>query len=117
MLQFIKNNPWKSMTGVVTLVTALTGAGYSVYSTSSDYFNHFATKIYVKEQINDLNMEVLNVTIMRYEDELMTIDFLIETGASSPMDIVTKKNIQRRLQDLKSKRVRLEESSNNEHDD
>lgn len=111
MLQFIKNNPWKSMTGVVTLLTALSTAGYGVYSTSSNYFKQFATKSYVKEQINDLNLEVLNVAIMRYEDELMSIEFLIETDAAKPMDKVTKKNIERRLQDLKAKRVRLEETS------
>jgi len=116
LLQFIKNNPWKSMTGIVSLVTALSGAGYGIYSTSSNYFAHFATKAYVKEQIVDLNMEVLNVAIMRYEDELMSIDFLIETNTAKPMDKVTKKNITRRLQDLKSKRVRLEENSTNEHD-
>jgi len=115
MLQFIKNNPWKSMTGVVTLLTALSSAGYGIYSKSTEYFTHFATKTYVKEQIVDLNLEVLNVAIMRYEDELTSIDFLIETGTAKPMDKVTKKNITRRLQDLKSKRVRLEEISNNEH--
>ncbi len=117
MLQFIKDNPWKSMTGVISLVTALSGAGYGVYSKSSDYFKHFATKSYVKEQINDLNLEVLNVAIMRYEDELMSIEFLIETDVAAPMDKVTKKNIERRLQDLKGKRIRLEENSNDEHID
>ena len=114
MLNYIKENPWKTMTGVVTLITAISSAGYGVYSKSSTYFGEFASKEYVKEQITDLSLEVLGVAIMRYEDELMAIDFLVETSSAKPMDKVNKKNIERRLSDLKEKRSRLEGESHNE---
>ncbi len=107
MLKFIKENPFKTITGIISIITALSAAGYSVYTTSSEYFEQFATRAYVKEQITDLSLEVLNVSIMRYEDELQSIDFLIQLGDAKPTDKANKKNIERRLQDLKERRIRL----------
>ncbi len=115
MLKFIKENPFKTITGIISIITALSGAGYGIYTTSSSYFSQFASKTYVKEQITDLSLEVLGVAIMRYEDEIMVIDFLIESGKAQPIDKATKRNIVRRLQDLKEKRGRLEGGIHDEH--
>lgn len=115
MHKYFKNNQWKTMAGIITIIIALSGAGYSVYSKSSNYFNKFASKVYVKEQITELSLDVVGVAIMRYEDELMGIEFLIETDTAKPMDKVTKKNIERRLKDLKEKRIMLETGKHDDH--
>jgi len=105
MHKVIKDNPKKSISAIVlSVVTALSGAGYGSY----DYITNVASKSYVKEQITVLSLEVLGVAIMKYEDELMGMDFLIETNIAKPMDRVNKKNLERRLRDLKEKRTRLE---------
>jgi len=110
MHKLIKENPKVSISAVVlSVVTALSGGGYSIY----DYSKEIASKSYVKSQITELSLEVVGVAIMRYEDELMTIDFLVETGSAKPMDNVKKKNIERRLQDLKTKRTTLENEYQN----
>ncbi len=107
MHKAIKEKPATVITIITSIITALSGAGYGGYV----YLEEMASKSYVKEQIVDLNLEVIGVAIMRYEDELMSIDFLIETDSAKPMDKVSKKNIERRLQDLKSKRTQLENST------
>jgi len=112
MFEYFKNNPWKTITGIITIITTLSGAGYGAYNKSSVYFDTFASKTYVKEQVTALSLDVVGVAIMRYEDELMAIDFLVETNTAKPMDKVNKKNIERRLIDLKNKRDRLEGEHN-----
>lgn len=117
MFKYIKENPFKAIGGILTIITTLSTGGYGVYSKSSAYFENFATRVYVKEQITDLSLEVLGVAIMRYEDDLMVIDFLIASGKDDAMDRATKENIERRLQDLKNKRVRLENGTHDENPD
>jgi len=108
MFEYFKNNPWKTITGIISVITALSGVGYGAYTTSSDVLDTLASKTYVKEQVTDLSLNIIDINIMRYETELMNIDFLIETGKSKPIDNFNKKNIKRNLRTLRDKRAQFQ---------
>lgn len=94
---------FKKISIILGVVLTLFGATYSVYTFGSTYHTKYATKTELSAQINNVQMEILQVAIMSYEDELMSLNFKISTGQANDLDSATKENIERRLVDLKAK--------------
>jgi hypothetical protein len=70
-----------------------------------------ATKTEVAILLNDQAIELISVSIMRYEDELVGLQFLVESGEATPMDRVKYQNTLNRLNSLKDKLGRLEDTA------
>lgn len=70
-----------------------------------------ATRVEVAQQMNDLAIEIVTVTIMGYEDDLVELTFLVESGEATPMDRVKHQNTINRLTDLREKLSRLEDAA------
>lgn len=101
---------------IVPLVLAVLGAGWSAYTTVTGYLDTLATKVEVEQSEINSSIELVTVTMMSYEDELMGYDFLIETDQATPADRVAKANVKRRINDLKNKLDKLESRSIELHD-
>jgi len=106
--EFIKNNPFKTVTGILAIISALGTGGYQLYSTGTEILDNYATKEDVFDARRGMSLEVMDVAIMTYEDDLMILDFKIEDGVATNTDKADKRNIERRLKDLKQKRSILE---------
>ena len=72
---------------------------------------HLATRVEVAQQMNDLAIEIVTVTIMGYEDDLVELSYLVESGEAPPMDRVKHQNTLNRLNDLRGKLNRLEDAA------
>ena len=70
-----------------------------------------ATRVEVAQQMNDLAIEIVTVTIMGYEDDLVELTFLVESGDATPMDRVKHQNTINRLNALREKLGRLEDAA------
>ena len=70
-----------------------------------------ATKVEVQQSEINSSIELVTVTMMGYEDELMGYEFLVETDQASPADRVARTNVIRRIADLKTKLNNLESRS------
>jgi len=106
----ISINP-KRLAVIIGLIITLSGAAYSVYSEVNDFFGTLATKVEVQQAEINASIELVTVTMMGYEDELIGYDFLVETEQATPADRVAKTNVERRIQGLKDKLDRLETRS------
>lgn len=101
----------KKLAVIVPLVLAILGAGWKTYTTVTGYLDTLATKVEVQQSETNSSIELVTVTMMGYEDELMSYDFLIETDQASPADRVAKANVERRILDLKNRLDKLESRS------
>ena len=101
----------KKLAVIIPLALTVLGAGWSLYSTVTGYVNTLATKVEVEQSEINSSIELVTVTVMGYEDELIGYDFLIETNQATPSVRVAKSNVERRIADLKEKLDRLESRS------
>lgn len=101
----------KKLAVIIPLALTVLGAGWSLYSTVTGYVNTLATKVEVEQSEINSSIELVTVTVMGYEDELIGYDFLIETNQATPSVRVAKANVERRIADLKEKLDRLESRS------
>ena len=108
-------NP-KRFAVILGIILSLSGAVYKTYGVTTGYLNTLATKVEVEQSEINSSIELVTVTMMSYEDELMGYDFLIETQQASPADRVAKANVERRITDLKNKLDKLESRSIELHD-
>lgn len=76
-----------------------------------DELTTLATRVEVARQMNDLAIEIVSVTIMGYEDDLVELTFLVESGEATPMDRVKHQNTISRLNSLREKLGRLEDAA------
>ena len=106
----ISINP-KRLAVILGIILSLSGAIYKTYTVTTGYLDTLATKVEVKQSEINSSIELVTVTMMGYEDELIGYDFLIETDSASPSDRVAKANVERRIQGLKDKLNRLETRS------
>ena len=106
----ISINP-KRLAVILGIILSLSGAVYKTYTVTTGYLDTLATKVEVKQSEINSSIELVTVTMMGYEDELIGYDFLIETDSASPSDRVAKANVERRIQGLKDKLNRLETRS------
>ena len=98
----------KKLSVIIGIVIALSGAVYKTYSVTTGYLDTLATKVEVQQSEINSSIELVTVTMMGYEDELIGYDFLIETEQATPADRVAKANVERRIQGLKDKLDKLE---------
>ena len=96
---------------ILGIIIALSGAVYKTYTVTTGYLDTLATKVEVKQSEINSSIELVTVTMMGYEDELISYDFLIETDSATPADRVAKANVERRIGGLKDKLNRLETRS------
>lgn len=108
--EHISINP-KRFAVILGIFLSLCGAVYKTYSVTTGYLDTLATKVEVEQSEINSSIELVAVTMMGYEDELIGYDFLIETEQATPVDRVAKANVERRIQDLKGKLDRLESRS------
>ena len=106
----ININP-KRLAVILGIIISLSGAVYKTYSVTTGYLDTLATKVEVQQAEINSSIELVTVTMMGYEDELISYDFLIETEQATPADRVAKANVERRIQGLKDKLDRLETRS------
>lgn len=121
-LEFLKGLD-STASRIITIVTLLTLIGGGIWSFfdwkanlvyKSPYnaeIAKLATKVDVSIKLNDLEIEIVNVTIMGYEDQLVELQFLIESGEATAMDKVKHQNILNRLASLKDQLGRLEDQA------
>lgn len=76
-----------------------------------DELTSLATRVEVARQMNDLAIEIVSVTIMGYEDDLVELTFLVESGDATAMDRVKHQNTISRLNSLREKLGRLEDAA------
>ena len=106
----ISINP-KRFAVILGIIVTLSGAIYKTYDVTTGYLDTLATKVEVQQSEINSSIELVTVTMMGYEDELMGYEFLIETEQASPADRVARTNVIRRIADLKTKLDRLESRS------
>jgi len=103
-------NP-KKIAVILGIMVTLSGAAYKTYTVVHEWAGTLATKSEVQQSEINSSIELVTVTKMGYEDELVMFDFLIETGKDTPTDRVSKSNVERRIDDLNEKLDRLEKRS------
>ena len=106
----ININP-KRFAVILGIIVTLSGAVYKTYNVTTGYLDTLATKVEVQQSEINSSIELVTVTMMGYEDELMGYEFLVETDQASPADRVARTNVIRRIADLKSKLNSLESRS------
>lgn len=106
----ISINP-KRFAVILGIIVTLSGATYKTYTVTTGYLDTLATKVEVQQSEINSSIELVTVTMMGYEDELMGYEFLVETDQASPADRVARTNVIRRIADLKSKLNSLESRS------
>ena len=108
------------VTTIITLLSLLAGGAFSFFNWQAslvredqlqEQLKDIATKTEVAIEMNDLAIELISVAIMRYEDELMSLQFLVESGEATPMERVKHQNTLNRLSTLKEKLGRLEDAA------
>ena len=106
----ISINP-KRFAVILGIIVTLSGAIYKTYTVTTGYLDTLATKVEVQQSEINSSIELVTVTMMGYEDELMGYEFLVETDQASPADRVARTNVIRRIADLKTKLNNLESRS------
>jgi len=118
-LTFLSSTAGK-ITTIITLLTVLGGGALSFFNWQAslvreaqleEQLKDIATKTEVAIEMNDLAIELISVAIMRYEDELMSLQFLVESAEATPMERVKYQNTLNRLSTLKEKLGRLEDTA------
>jgi len=107
MIRAIKENPITSIISVLTIVSMIVGAAASLY-TVYEKLDDFVTEGELERKSDTISVEILNVAIMRYEDDLMSLEIKIQIGTATDYDKAKKTNIDRRLAELKAKKLALE---------
>jgi len=107
MLKLIRENPFTSIVAILTIVSMLSGGVYSMYSMIR-MLDQYVTESELKEETDNISIEILSVTIMRYEDDLGRLEIKINMGDATPIEQAEKTNIERRLMELKAKKFALE---------
>ncbi len=117
-LDFLSSTAGK-VTTIITLLAMLASGVFSFFNWQASLVREadlqaqlqdIATKTEVAIEMNDLAIELISVSIMRYEDELVGLQFLVESGEATPMERVKHQNTLNRLSTLKEKLGRLEDT-------
>ena len=101
----------KRLAVILGIIVTLSGAVYKTYSVTTGYLDTLVTKVELKQSEINSSIELVTVTMMGYEDELIGYDFLIETEKATELDRVARSHVERRIQTLKEKLNRLESRS------
>ena len=104
------------MAALIGALSLILGSIYAVFQweqsiARKEELDALATRVEVSRQLNDLAIEIVSVTIMGYEDDLVELTFLVESGDATPMDRVKHQNTINRLNSLREKLGRLEDAA------
>lgn len=115
VLAFLETTAGK-MAALIGALSLILGSIYTVFQWEQDLarkdeLTSLATRVEVAQQMNDLAIEIVSVTIMGYEDDLVELTFLVESGEATPMDRVKHQNTINRLNSLREKLGRLEDAA------
>lgn len=104
------------MAALIGALSLILGSIYAVFQWEQgiahrEELDSLATRVEVSRQLNDLAIEIVTVTIMGYEDDLVELTFLVESGEATPMDRVKHQNTINRLNSLREKLGRLEDAA------
>lgn len=115
VLAFLETTAGK-MAALIGALSLILGSIYTVFQWEQDLarkdeLTSLATRVEVAQQMNDLAIEIVSVTIMGYEDDLVELTFLVESGEATPMDRVKHQNTINRLNALREKLGRLEDAA------
>ena len=115
VLAFLETTAGK-MAALIGALSLILGSIYAVFQweqsiARKDELTALATRVEVARQMNDLAIEIVSVTIMGYEDDLVELTFLVESGEATPMDRVKHQNTISRLNALREKLGRLEDTA------
>jgi len=104
MFRTAKENPLATIVAVLTIITMLGGGAYGFFQK----LDSFVTEIELEKKSDSISIEIINVAIMRYEDDYMRLNIKIELNTADEYDRAQKTNIERRLLELKAKKLALE---------
>ena len=107
MLKVIKENPLVAIVSILTILSMLSGGTFTTYKIFQK-FEEFVTEQELEEKANEITVEVIDSSIMRYEDDLARLEFKIEMGIGTQADNAEKLGIERRLVDLKARKAAIE---------
>ena len=115
ILGFLETTAGK-VAALIGALSLILGSIYTVFQWEQDLarkeeLSALATRVEVARQMNDLAIEIVSVTIMGYEDDLVELTFLVESGEATPMDRVKHQNTINRLNALREKLGRLEDAA------
>jgi hypothetical protein len=115
ILGFLETTAGK-VAALIGALSLILGSIYTVFQWEQDLARKdelasLATRVEVARQMNDLAIEIVSVTIMGYEDDLVELTFLVESGEATPMDRVKHQNTINRLNALREKLGRLEDAA------
>lgn len=88
--QKAKLNPFKTATAVLTFIATLASMVYG-----------FLEFVATKSDVHMLRSEAIDVAIMKYEDDLMEIEFRVTSGHGSDFDVILVNHYKRRIESLK----------------
>lgn len=104
MFKTARENPLATIATVLTIVVTLAGSAYGVFQKMDE----FVTEVELEMRADTISVEILNVAIMRYEDDLMRLEIKTELNTTDEYDRAEMVNINRRLLELKTKKLALE---------
>jgi hypothetical protein len=115
LLTFLESTAGK-MAALIGALAVILGSLWGFFQWEQDIarkdeLTALATRVEVSQQLNDLAIEIVSVTIMGYEDDLVELTFLVESGEATPMDRVKHQNTINRLNSLREKLGRLEDAA------
>ena len=115
LLTFLESTAGK-MAALIGALAVILGSLWGFFQWEQDIarkdeLTALATRVEVSQQLNDLAIEIVSVTIMGYEDDLVELTFLVESGDATTMDRVKHQNTINRLNSLREKLGRLEDAA------
>ena len=85
-----KANPFKTATAILTFVATATSMVYA-------FINFIATKNDIVHVVN----EMIDVAVMKYEDDLMEIEYRVTSHEGTDFDTILVNHYKRRIESLK----------------
>jgi len=104
MFDTAKKNPLATIATVLTIIVTLGSATYGFFQK----LDEFVTEVELEKKSDSISIEIIDVAIMRYEDDYMRLNIKIELNTADEYDRAQKTNIERRLLELKAKKLALE---------
>ena len=105
---------FKKISVILGVLITIGSLGIAAYTNFNSYHDKFALKqeteaihneihTELDSSIHDLQVEILTVAKLAYEDQLVELDYLQATGKATDLDKANRANVERRLGDLKGK--------------
>lgn len=93
----------KKLQIMIGIILTVFGAGYGLFEFGSTYHDKYATQASLEQSITSLQVEILTVARLQYEDQLVELDYLQATGKATDLDKANRANVERRLTALQGR--------------